>query len=320
MSRALTPVLFFIALVSCAAATVQTPEDAAPLDTAQVLLELDSLATLREKKMTMDFFSKQKELSVAAAGGSEAAETYKKAVEALHTEPNASFSDWSRDKSKMLRSEEMQNAIMFHTRYLLLGMKARKAAATPGESDETALQFIVYCRQLSEILSKKDAFSAAPKEARELLDKPAHDGVFARWLGLGDYLPAKQNWEERPGNIEGILEKNARVPLRASRNPAVLATWDLQIELLRRRALRDSDAAKLQISEIELPRALFGRASDKRRLGLRNGFLRDTLALAKQHPGHPDWEKWSEAMREELATPPASPPETNPELPGDAQK
>lgn len=272
------------------------------MDAAQALRELDSLAKLRNEQAATNLSARQKVLAEAAEGGSSAAESYKKAVEALHTGSNADFDDWSRDKADLLRSEQMQNAIMLHARYLLLGMEARQAAAKPpGATEQTAREFLGYSRQLAELISKEKWFGSAPREAKELLEKPVQDEVFVRWLGLGDYLPSKESWEEKPGNIEGILEKNVRVPLRASKEASVLAAWDAQIDFLRQRALHSSEAAKTKINQTDLPRALYSHALDKKLLGLRNGFLRDTLALTKQHAGHPDWDKWAKSLRDELS-------------------
>lgn len=281
--------------------------DSAALDPAQALRELDSLTKMQNQQAAKNWSSRQETLETAAEGGSAAGETYKKAVEALHNGSNADFADWARDKGDLLRSAEMQNAIMFHARYLTLGLKARQAAdKKSGTEENIARELLVYVRDLANFLEKERDFSAAPKEAKELLDKPVQEGVFVRWLGLSDYLPGKDRWEEKPGNLEGILEKNVRIPLRTSKNAAILAAWDTQIEILRQRAASAGAAGKLKIEETDIPRAVYGRALDKKLLGLRNGFLRDTLSLARQHMGHPDWEKWSKSLRDELATTPDS--------------
>lgn len=290
------------------AATAAAPQDAAPVDAPQVLRELESLVRLRDQQAGRNRSSRQSALEEAARGGSASAETYKKAVQALHTGSNADFADWSRDNADLLRSEGMQQAIMFHARYLLLGMKARVALSKPDveAGAETARQCLAYVRQLSAFMNARDDSAKTPREARQLLEKPVQDGVFTRWLGLMDYLPGKENWEEKPGNLESILEKNVRAPLRKVKDVTVLGAWDVQIELLRARAEQASDAAAAGIKETELPRAIYGRASDKKLLGLHNAFVRDTLALAKQHPGHPDWDKWTQSLRDALSSrPPA---------------
>lgn len=289
------------ALLSCCAMAGPAPKDAAPLDAAQALRELDSLAKVRDQQAGKNFLNRKDALEAAAAGGSSASDVYKKAVQALHVGSNSDFADWSRDQADMLRSEMMQNSIALHARYLLLGMRARRADGKADDSgDDTARQCLAYAKQLSAFLAERDGAAKAPKEAKELLDKPFREAVFARWLGLADYLPGKEQWEEKPGNLEGILEKNVRIPMRAKKDSALLGAWDLQIEFLRARASQASEAAKATINETDLPRAFYGRALDKKLLGMRNAFLRDTLALAKQHPGHPDWDKWTKSLRDEL--------------------
>lgn len=294
-------VLAMMALLPCSAMAAPAPKDAAPLDAAQALRELDSLAEARDQQAGKAFRSRKDALEAAAGGGSSASDAYKKAVQALHTGSSAEFADWSRDQADLLRSETMQNCIALHARYLLLGMMARRAIGKADDSvDETARQCLAYAKQLCAFLAERDGAAKTPKEARELLDKPFQESVFARWLGLSDYLPGKDQWEEKPGNLEGILEKNVRSPLRAKKDAAVLGAWDLQIEFLRARAPQAGKAAASRIEETDLPRAFYGRALDKKLLGMRNAFLRDTLILAKQHPGHPDWDKWTESLRDEL--------------------
>ena len=308
-------VFAMMASLSCSAMAAPATKDAAPLDAAQTLRELDSLAKVRDQQAGKNFLSRKEALEAAAAGGSSASDAYKKAVQALHSGSNADFADWSRDQADLLRSEMMQNSVALHARYLLLGMMARRTAGKADNSgDDTPRQCLAYAKQLSAFLAERDGGAKGPKEARELLDKPFQEAVFARWLGLSDYLPGKDQWEEKPGNLEGILEKNVRIPLRAKKDAAVLGAWDLQIEFLRARASQAGKAGATGINETDLPRAFYGRALDKKLLGMRNAFLRDTLALAKQHPGHPDWDKWTKSLRDELVIT-GSAPDSEPETP-----
>ena len=293
-----------IVFFACSAWADPTPlPDASPLDRGQVLRELDSLAEVREQQAKASLSARREALAAAAEGGSKAAVAYEKAVAALHTGSNADFADWSRDKADLLRSEAMQKAIALHARYLLLGLDMRQAAASPASSAEAApSRFIAYAKELGAFQDEQKGFAATPKEAKELLDKPVREEVFFRWLGLGDYLPEKDRWEEKAGNLEGILEKNVRAPLRAAKSSKVLAAWDTQIEWLQARASRTSEAEALRTKQTDIPRAIYGRALDKRQLGMRNAFLRDALSLAKQHPGHPDWDEWVRSIRSELET------------------
>lgn len=274
------------------------PRDAAPLDPAQVLRELDALSEVQARQAAKSLDSKRKALARAAQDGPDAADLYKKAVEELENGSSADVAAWIRRNADLFRSDELRTASMLHTRYLLLGLEARQAARREDAAREaSAREFLAYAGTLADVLEKHKGFSAAPREARDLLDKPAREGVFARWLALAEDLPDPSQWEERPGALDGILEKNVRAPLRPSRDPAILAAWDLQIGALRQRAASGGSADAARIEGLELPRAIHGRARDKRLIGLPHSGLRDILALVREHPGHPDWEKWAAELR-----------------------
>lgn len=272
-------------------------QDAPPLDAMQVLGELDQAearqaASARARRMKL-----QGTLQQGAAGGSAAANLYEDAIRATRfagkDKQAAEFAEWKKANGDLLRSPRMQDAIRLHLRHLALGLQQ--------SSGETAAQmpalFLQHARDLAEYLTDKPT-TPDPREASDLLQRPAREGIVVRWLAMGDLLPKDEEWEAAAGNVDGILEKNVRAPWRKEKDPKIMAAWDLQIGLLDKRA--QSAALTIEsdnLQKIARPRLVFARANDKILLGQTNSGQKDILLIIREYPQHPDWPQWVARLR-----------------------
>lgn len=277
----------------CAAA----PQDAPPADAASVLRELEAAVKRHD---AADAAARQKiatTLRGALASGSAASSLYEQAVKGTDFEGKQgsakSFSDWKSKNAAMLRSDQLQAAAMFHTRYLLIGLQLRET----DDRQEAAKSSFDYAKDYIRQFSDKK-FMDLPKPAYELLNEPINKSPFVKWLALTPRLPANTAWEPVPGRISDILEKNVRDPWRANADPRLDATWAMQIDYESARAAAGgSDWDRGQFETIAKPRLLFGRAADRAVAGQPNLAIKEMLGLIKAHPGHPDWKDWAQKLR-----------------------
>ncbi len=276
-------------------------QDAPPLDAQQVLQELEQAETRQAEATRARRQKLQSTLQEGLAGGPAAAKLYEDAVRSTRFEGKdaqaSEFAAWKKGSAEMLRSNAMQDAIRLHLRHLLLGLQQSGGnIAAP----QMAANWQQYARELSAFLTDKPG-TPPPREAMELLQRPVREGVFARWLALPDLLPRDGEWEGSAGNIDGILETNVRGPMRKEKDPRLLSTWDLQLDVLAKRA--QSAALTMEsenLEKITRPRLVYARAGDKILLGQTNAGQKDILLLVRQYPQHPDWAKWVAKLRELL--------------------
>lgn len=298
------PALLAVAVLLATALHAQTVQDANPLDAAQVLRELENF----EKKQTDLARERQQQLLAqlkeGLGPGTAAGRLYEEAIRATQFagKDNESHqsAEWSRKNDDLLRNPAMEAAIQFHLRYLILGVQR-----TDETSRDPAAESFAYATELAKAMAD-GAFKNAPREANDLLNKPAQEGVFAKWLMIEDRLPKGKDWEQSPGNLQGILEKNVRGPWREAKKPQLPRTWDLQIESLNATAKEsDGTAGAERIKTLALPSAVFGRANDKALLGQPNRAAAEILQLVRTYPAHPEWSRWVARLRELIA--PATP-------------
>jgi hypothetical protein len=285
--------LLAAALLLLPTGALQAQGDQPPIDAAAALADLDRLE--KANRDAGDQFRQKavETLRQGAAGGSAAARLYEEAVAGTG---QADMSDWKKNNADLLRDKTFQEAVQMHLRYLLLSLE-RGSSEDPARWAEPSMQ---YARDLARLLTDKDV-GRAPGQARELLAKPVADGPFARWLRLAPLLPVAAVWEQVPGNLAGILEKNVRAPWRTAADPRIDTAWQLELEA--GAALADADGTDRAIEEFNTrtaPTLLYRRATDRAATGQPNRATADILEVARRHPSHPDFPQWAAKLREML--------------------
>jgi hypothetical protein len=206
--------------------------------------------------------------------------------------------EWKKKNAELMRSSEMQNALGFHIRYLLLSM-----ARTSAEDGKAfAKPSLDHAMQMAEFREKLEKAGATPEMIKELLDKGIGESVFTKWLNLGPWLPDGKSWEPAPGNVAGILEKNVRPILREAKDPQLLATWDFEMQYVADRVTtgRLSNAAD-KFNTINRPKMQFAKANDTILIGMTNRGTSEIVALIRTYPQHPDFSAWVAKVKELLA-------------------
>ena len=282
-------------------------QDIAPPDLTALAKEIEALEQKQKQGKLSEKGMLLAQIQAASASGPAAANFYTKAVEEVQFQgrkdkPEA-FADWKKSRDDMLRSKEMQTALVLHLKYLLLSLQ-RKGLEKP------EIQLPALMAYINELVEADDLFLAPPSapdpkkkapskdEWKNLLDKPLSQSVFAQWLRLDEWLPEGKNWELRPGDLAGILDKNVRSVMRDKMDARLLPTWDMQMKIEADRITtgRSSHQAE-EFNTVTRPQLLFKRAQDMVVLGQPNRGLVEVVALVRANPSHPDFPAWLDFIR-----------------------
>jgi len=292
--KQISAVLAGIAL-GTTATQASTLQYAAPVDEPTLLRELAAAEKKRETSSDSRRAEVRTMLEQAAGGGQDASELYKEALaETLSGDKGRGKWD-ANDLADLLRSEQLQAAVAFHARYLLIGLGLREPTQATADASFTYARD--YARQFVQ-----EKFVRLPDAAGNLLFRPAAESPVSKWLFLGGHLPAEDSWEPVAGNLGGILEKNVRPLWRKSGDPRLASTWDLEIEFEEQRlSSHGSDFEKKYFESVAKPRLIFRRACDRALQGQPNMSTKEVLGLLKSFPHHPDWPVWAAKLRASLA-------------------
>ena len=315
MSLSRLVVIFVFLSISLVRAQQQ---DVAPPNVDSILKEIEALELKQKQGKISERNALFGAIQSASASGPAAANFYTQAVEEVNFKGKKdkveAFIAWKKSHSDLLRSKEMQTALLLHLKYLMLALQRK-------ELEKPATQLPAVMAYVNELIACDDLFAdqkPPTDETRSLLDKPLNQSVFAQWLRLGEWLPDDKTWESRPGNVFGILEKNVRSVMRNTKDPQLVQTWDLEmkIEAARITAGR-SDHQADQFNAVNRPRLQFKQAQDMIVVGQPNRALAEMITLVRTSPSHPDFPIWVGKIRE-LITPasaqtsPAPAPDTAP--------
>jgi len=284
-------VLLFTGAVPPAAA-----QDAPPVETAAALADLAALQEKHERSAEARRREAIALLRPAVQSGAAATRLYEDAVE---NQGQPDMTEWKKKNAELLRAKPFEAALQLRLRYLLLSLERGRA---PEGAARWAAPSLQYAAELARLLTDK-GFNAGPKEAREMLQTPLGEGPFVRWLRLGPLLPSGDLWEQVPGDLGGILEKNVRTPWRKDGDPRLDESWQLEltagVALAEMRVGRGGRAIE-DFNNYTAPSLLFRRARDRAAAGQPNRAATDLLDLARRHPAHPEFPAWAETLREML--------------------
>ncbi|MCX6971686.1 MAG: hypothetical protein NTV93_16235 [Verrucomicrobia bacterium] len=285
-------------------------QDVAPPNVDSIIKEIEALELKQKQGKISERNALLGAIQSAAASGPAAANFYTQAVEEVNFKGKKdkveAFIGWKKSHSDLLRTKEMQTALLLHLKYLLLALQRKEL-----EKPETQLPAVM--AYLNELIACDDLFADQKPpndETRNLLAQPLNQSVFAQWLRLGEWLPDDKTWEGRPGNISGILEKNVRSVMRDTKDPQLIQTWDLEMKVEAARITTGrSDHQADQFNAVNRPRLQFKQAQDMIIVGQPNRALAQMITLVRTSPSHPDFATWVAKIRELVK--PAS-PQTSP--------
>ncbi len=291
-----------LTLLSLSIGSVFAADDATPPNVDSLLKEITAIEQKREQSRTTLRNAVLTKLQAGAASGPGAINLYTDAVEAVRFEGKKekaeAFMDWKKQNADAFRARPTQEAAQLYFRYAILGVQ-RKATDKPETLVAPTLAYV------NDLVKAAPAIAEAPsQEIRELLSKPMGQSVVAQSIGLQEWLPDDKTWEQRAGDVAGILEKNIRPILRATKSPQLLQTWDLQMQVEADRITTGRSAHEAsQFNTVTRPKVQFQKAQDMVVLGQPNRAVGEMITLIRTYPDHPDFANWVRTVRGTLNAP-----------------
>jgi hypothetical protein len=274
---------------------VQGAEDGPAVDPDAILAELKAIKDGRNQTLQQALTQAINSIRELASTPANAGRAYMDAYKAVEFDgkPNgaARFAEWRKDKSDLLSTREFQTAAQLHLNYLLLSLQHVADPDNPAQIPAV----VAYVNEYSEADRSTKGGLKKSDEAKNLLEKPVQDGVFAKAFQVSGLLAGQKDWEKAAGNLESILNNSVRAPLRAKNDPRLLETWDLQINLEKNSpTVMATDLSQTNFATIRLPQLQWKKATDAAALGQNASALLVMMEMIRKYPAHPDRGQWIE--------------------------
>lgn len=314
-------------------------QDAQPVNVTAILQDLDKMEQTQKQTMLSTRQAAASQIQAASTNANAAVELYTQAVEAMQFDgiknKGSNFAEWKNGRGAILRTNEMKTILLFHLRYLSLSLQ-RAGSDKPALFAQPAYDyvkdlgafdpnFIKLSQKGPEPQSQRDKDDAVLNKEilaakKELLGGSLNDSIFVRWLRLESFLPKGDDWELKPGDIAGILEKDIRPVLRKAKDPRLLETWEFEMKIKADRVTSgrlEHDA--VDFNTVTRPQLQFSRANDMVEIGQKNRAITEIYSMIKTYPTHADFGQWVARLRELLKSsapaPAASPAAESPAAP-----
>lgn len=313
--------IFLLGTVFLATTNILKAQDLpAPQNREALLRELDQItktAETHEQQRRSEAISR---IQSAAASPSASVELYLQALDGTkYLDKHQDFLDWKQKNQDVIRHSSYQNAAQLQLRYLLLGIQRSEKHDAYAQVGET----LAYLNNLQSLHFLDEPFVAPPtqkgylpqpcpsdkvtKEAIDLMGKSLSGYPVVEWLQIKDLLPEK-NFSGAAGDYFGILEKNAKSPLKQKNDPRLPGVWDLQITTAMTQANASKDSQKAITFKTEkLPNLLFGKCADIAVIGQPNRAVNEMVVLIRAYPGNPSVPDWIEAAKQLITNAPVLP-------------
>ncbi len=319
--------------------------DAAPVNTGEMLNSLKQLRELNQKSMVTRRNDAIQRVTAAAATGEKAAAFWKEAVKAVQFEgakhENAQIRNWKEGDGEALGDKHCQNAARLHLYWLGLTLRRSAGAEIP-----TLLPNVIeFVKQVQADEEAADHLAEQLKKARESKHPGAHkivqedstvrrvhddimrlsvaESPVARWLRVEELIhgavgvrskrpnSTPASWENTPGDVIGIYNSIILPEFRATKDQRLLEYWDMVLRReTARMAERTLDVEQREWLTERRPTLLWQRAQDVLLLGQKNKAIGEMFNIVKTFPSHPEATAWMDLLQNLLA--PAADPKPEP--------
>ncbi len=309
-----------VGLVSLTTLPLLAQQDSQPVNASAILQDLDKIELQQKQTVLSARQSATAQIRAAANSPSAADALYEQAVEAMQFDgiknKGGNFAEWKSSKAPLLRSKEMQAILSFHLRYLALSLDrfgsdkpelfAQPAYDYVKELAAYDVNFTKLGQKGPDPQSQRDRDEAALNKEilnakKELLGASLNESVFVKWLRLEPFLPKGDDWELKPGDLSGILDKDVRSVFRKAKDPRIIETWEYEMKVKADRVTATRlDHAADDFNTVTRPQMQFSRANDMILIGQKNRGIAEIYSMIKTYPTHADFGQWVQRLRELL--------------------
>ncbi|MCC6352425.1 MAG: hypothetical protein IT577_00990 [Verrucomicrobiae bacterium] len=287
---------FLVCLVP--AGSVLIARDLPDVNRQQLIDELEKMEHSRKQKWELEIKKVIAEIAGAAQSPAAAVKLYQDAVRATQfagaDQESDKYKAWKKQQEENLGDPDFKTGLQFRFRYLTMVLQL-----SAGEDEEK--MFSELERYVKDLLAN-DALMGTKKGGARVGGRGAQrawgggfgaDDPVVQMYRLEPYLKGAKGWPQAPAAVDAMVDGVLMPKYREKKDAKLMAFWDERIE---RQRLRVDDAGlemgKDRFETEELPRLLWNRAQDYQSLDEPNRAISEMMALIRQNPGHPDFEKW----------------------------
>jgi hypothetical protein len=274
------------------AGTVLLARDLPDVNRQQLIAELEKLEKDRQQKWELGIKKVMEEIAAAAQSPQAAVKLYQEAVRATQfagaDQESDKYKAWKKQHEENLGDSAYRAGLQFRFRYLVMLLKL-----SAGESEEK--MFPELERYVNDLLGNEDLMGVGKGGGgrRGWGAGFGGDDPVVQLFRLEPYLKGAKGWPQAPAAVDQMVDGVLMPKYREEKDPKLMAFWDERIERQRER-VDDAglEMGKERFETEELPRLLWNRAKDYFSLDEPNRGVSEMMALIRQNPGHPDFEKW----------------------------
>ncbi len=289
-----------LAAVATAQSLAAMAQDSnAPIDPKGIL---SALSVIKTKQSDAEKAQKNKvfhEIQAASSDNSSAVAFLEEAVRATRfqgeSREQTQFRDWKKKQADEMKKPAFQTAVRLHLAYLVLTLE-RANGWTSKQILPSLLSYIAQAQSASDSLGDP------------MMQHEIGGSIFVTWYQIGSWVQQADDWESKPGNIDGMWQKVILPEMRAQKDPRILDYWGNKLDAESSAATRSGRTFDVErFNTIRRPSLMWQRAQDLLAIGQKNAAVNVMFALIKENPAHPEEASWVAAL-EGILKPPAPEP------------
>ncbi len=281
---------------------VASPAEAIP-DAVKLLEELRTIKKGAEAAREAEAEKNIRVLREAARDDASALNAYKQAVRGVEfagvVRETRQWQDWEEQNEPRLRDRDFRASLRAVLEYLALSVDAQASSI-----EDVAPRLQRFAEMVFEHPEWTEPFQVEDEQGRRRgqprqspLMESSNQSVFVKWLRLEPLLKTGKDWEDVPGNAEGIYEKSILPLWRETKNPALIDYWTARMEREAAVAKESGrDQARLRFEQETLPQLRWARAKDLAVLGRTSEAVNEMIGILRTHQAHPQFDRWAEEL------------------------
>lgn len=291
-----------------------------------LLQRLEQLQDERNQKVASAVQSKQRELDRLIQSSNAAVRAYQDAYRYQHfagkEDEKDMFSQWKAKFDALHDDKLFEQAVTLHLEYLQLTLDMIQAKDQKEQQKENLSALMQYLdaaakwdsavAKLEEPISQREAAEKkkrqsfqrnqiTPKNVREMMKIKLVESPFVKEYQLEEHVKGLKDWEEVPGNIDGILDKTVFPLLRAEKDPRLLELWSERLERKEKQVRRSENVVAIdRFTNVQKPQLLWRWSQDMLALDQKGKAYSNMITILEEYPGHAKYDSWMNDLTKKL--------------------
>ncbi len=270
---------------------VLAQQDGNPVDVKSLSVFLDGIKQKQAAAEKSHRNAVYQDFRAASSGAASALAFYQQAMQVTsfqgQNRQQTEFHDWKKKEADKFKDPAFLDALRLHLAYIVLTLERGNGMTVK--------------QLLPELLAyTADAWNSGQSLNDPFMRNDITDSLFVKWYEIQGWISSAEDWDMKPGDINGIYKQTILPQMRQDKDPRILRYWDQRIETEAAGAQASKRTFDLDnFNRVTQPGLLWSRAQDMLAIGQRNNAINSMYAILKANPGHPragDWIKQIEEL------------------------